>query len=442
MDTRDSKHNEELGRHQRVLDAYRAHPGAHDMPPAGLDAKLIALAASSINAASKAPQRATTFSDDAADGIKTLASKTSARSRRRRWPFALAASVATIGFAAILARTTFQSVPDEGAPIYQARSYETKSVAADQVPAADAPVADKAPTPLQEEMRNESRDQSASVAAMPPAVDKAKLSPAPAPDFERAAEQALGGLSAAPADAAPTPFDAGATNAADITKFGAEIDAAKSAADRAEPNIAQAPATASPALVPKPRPIVAAATSAPAASATPPEDSALEVQDMRSRRGDVDAAPIANMPADNAVAETAAAPLPASPAKANERGTVLTEEKPMPQASTEVQDTQTVQAKSAESAGLAKPAEPLMPRESTQSGASEPVDDAINAKKDEFATERQAGPANLHAKTYAAIRALRDQGQLLQAKAMLARFRKAYPQAVLPEDLRVLEKAK
>ena len=77
-----------------------------------------------------------------------------------------------------------------------------------------------------------------------------------------------------------------------------------------------------------------------------------------------------------------------------------------------------------------------------QGGASTPIDDAANPKRAELALDKRAGPLNLHEKTYVAIRALRDGGKLQQAQAMLARFKKAYPLAVVPADLKPLDEIK
>ena len=325
MDTRDSKSNNklgannELGRHQRVLDAYLAHAGGDSMPPAALDAKLIALAASSIKAASQAPAQYTLFTHSA-DGINAHASKTNTRSRRRRWPFALAASVATIGFAAILARTTFQDVGYDKA-VYQTPSYEAESVAADQAPSADAQISMETPAPIQEAMRDNGRAQAPSIAVMPPAE----------------------------------------------------------------------------------------ATAAPPPASPIPEVAELEVQTQRNRRSDVEVAPLVNAP-ENDVAETATA-APAASAKAYEPSAFATDATPVQQ---------TLSESPADSAELPQATAPLTRREAAQAGASAPQDDAANAK------------------TYAAIRALRDSGELAQAKAMLARFKKAYPLEILPDDLKAL----
>ena len=81
---------------------------------------------------------------------------------------------------------------------------------------------------------------------------------------------------------------------------------------------------------------------------------------------------------------------------------------------------------------------PMPPPETLQAGASGADDAPLDLKKDEFAPAGNA--QNPHEKTYAAIRALRESGELLQAKAMLARFKKAYPNVVLPNDLKALAK--
>ena len=336
MDTRDRKLNNELGRHQRVLDAYLAHAGGDSMPPAALDAKLIALAASSIKAASQAPAQYTLFTHSA-DGINAPASKTNTHSRRRRWPFALAASVATIGFAAILARTTFQDVGYDKA-VYQTPSYEAESVAADQAPSADAQISMETPAPIQEAMRDNGRAQAPSIAVMPPAE----------------------------------------------------------------------------------------ATAAPPPASPIPEVAELEVQTQRNRRSDVEVAPLVSVAPENDVAETATA-APAASAKAYEPSAFATDATPVPQ---------TLSESPADSAELPQATAPLTRREAAQAGASAPQDDAANAKKDEPAPDAQTDLE--HAKTYAAIRALRDSGELAQAKAMLARFKKAYPLEILPDDLKAL----
>jgi|GEM_PF-5264576 len=385
MDTRDPKANaskaaDELGRHQRVLDAYLAHSGSDPMPPPALDAKLLALAARAVNSTNTVPVGVeTNFASGDANGFRSI--KTNARARRRRWPFALAASVATIGFVAILARTNFQDTEGYGEPIYQASKYEVPGAAADQAPAA---------APLQEATLDSSREQSAA-ASMPGSADKAKMSQ------KRTIEQAIGRISAAPESPAPEPVDPETTDAAVA------------------------------------RPIVPAAASAPASMPAEESDLAvsklgtpsadLQAADTRSRRSSMDAAPAVNLAAENAVVETAEAPVPMS--KTIEQLAAAEEEKAASTASNKVQASQAPQA--------------TMRSEPAQSGASAPLDDAT--KKDEFAPDAQSDAANPHAKTYTAIRVLRDSGEVMKAGAMLARFQKAYPQVQLPEDLAALAKA-
>lgn len=433
--THDGKSSDDLGRHQRVLDAYLAHTGSDPLPPPGLDAKLLALATNSVKEMTRAPHRAENdVASTHSDGITFI--KTAARPRRRQWPFALAASVATLGFAAILARTTFQSRPDEGAPDYSTGRYEAKSVAQAQAPVAPAPAAAKLPAPPQqaapqlEESASTNRDQSASVAAMSPADDKAKLNVSADPEFERAAERALGRVPSAPESAVPMPLDSGSTSASAAAQPAAKLAPSKSDTGTAESAFAPpAPAATGSASTQAAADATVDAASIPAA-APPVEIAELDAPaaDTRSRRSNAQVAPIMTIPTQNGAAETAAAPM--SPAKTIERGAILAEAKPAPSAAPQVQ------------AAQAQPDLGLMQNEMPQGGASAPQADAANSKKDEFAPDPQAAPANQHAKTYAAIRALRDGGELVKAKAMLARFRKAYPQVTLPEDLKVLTKAK
>ena len=432
MNNRDakSKSNDDLGRHQRVLDAYLAHPGSEHLPPPGLDAKLIALAASSVKVTTSTQRAEASFARNEVDAIKDSAPKTSARARRRQWPFALAASVATIGFAAILARTTFHEAPDYGAPSYEAKSAASEQAQVDATAAVAARVASDAaaaasegpavakPSALQEESRLESRDQVASL------EDKAKLSGASEAEFERAAEQAFGRV-----PAAPEPVAAAAPGNSNVIVTGAvaadDNPVGSSTAGAAEKTLAEP----LPELNAAPAPIYEASP-APAASAPPAEVVELDMQaiDARGRRTDTGASAPST---EDGVAQTAAAPMPLAKASAT-GGIVVAEEKPAPRESPQPQTV------------------PAQPGASTRgelaiTGENTPVADAAvptNSKKDEFAADAQADSANAHTNAYAAIRALRDSGDLPKAKAMLARFKKVYPQVVLPEDLKVLEKVK
>ena len=442
MDTRGSKTNDpkssdDLGRHQRVLNAYLAHAGSDPLPPPGLDAKLLALATNSVKEMTRAPHRAEDdLTSPHSDRIGFI--NTPARPRRRQWPFALAASVATLGFAAILARTTFQNTPGDGAPDYPAGRYEAKSVAQQQAPVAASPaVAETAAppqqaAPQQEESMLANRDQAASVAAMSASDDKAKLSSASDPEFERAAERALGRVPSGPESAAPMPVDAGPTLAGAAAEPAGEVALSKSDTSSAESVLAPpAPALASESASTQASDQTMADSAASVPAAAPSADVTefdAPAADTRSRRGDAQAAPILAIPAQNGDAETAAAPM--LPAKPTERGAILPEAKPAPIASAPM-----TAAQAQPDLGLTRSGMP-------QGGASAPQADAANSKKDEFAPDPQGAPANLHAKTYAAIRALRDGGELDKAKAMLARFKKEYPRVVLPEDLKVLGKAK
>ena len=422
MDTRDPKTNasstnSELGRHQRVLDAYLAHTGGDPLPPPGLDVKLLALAASSVKVMTKAPHRAEKdFASTTASEISSI--KTDARSRRRHWPFALAASVATIGFATILARNGLLETPSyrDREPTNQAGRYEAKSVAQDQAPVATAPLAIETPTPLLEDGIAANRDQAVSVSAMAPAEDKAKLSSTSDAQFERAAERALGRVPPAPENAASTPADSGSTLAAAAAKSTPAVAVAKSEADRAKPASAPLPAVVS---VPASEEPVFDAAASPAPAALPPAEvsQAYTAEPPSRRRGATAAIPNVYIPAENDAAETVA------------------EEKPKPSAPTQAQAAQAAQAVEAQ------PGTTFERSEMPQAGAIAPIDDAANSKKDEFALDAR-GPPNLHEKTYVAIRALRDVGKLQQAKAMLARFRKAYPLEIVPADLKALEKIK
>ena len=314
MDTRESKNNaskgaDDLGRHQRVLDVYLAHAGDDAMPPPALDAKLLALAARAVNSTNTTSVE-TTFARSEVTGISSV--KSSTRSRRRRWPFALAASVASIGLVAILARTNFQDREGYGEPVYQAPSYEAKSVAADQIAAA---------APIQEETPDISRKQ-AEAQSMADTADKAKMS------SERTVEQAVGRLSAPPQMPAPHAVEHGTT-----------ADTAV-----ARPSV---PAVAS---APTPMPaeegdLTVSQLGAPSAE--------LEA-DMLSQRGGMDSAPAVNL-----AAESAEVPAPTS--EAIEQPAVTEEEKTASKASNEAQTSQAPQAS--------------MRMEPAQSGASKPLDD-------------------------------------------------------------------
>ena len=415
MDTRDPKThasgtNSELGRHQRVLDAYLAHAGGDPLPPPGLDAKLLALAASSVKVMTKAPHRAEKdVAATTASGISSI--KTKARTRRRHWPFALAASVATIGFAAILARNGLLETPSHREPSYQEGAYEAKSEAQYQTPAAIVPLAIETPTPLLEEGIAANGDQAISVSAMAPAEDKAKLSSTSDAQFERAAERALGRVPPAPENAASTPAASGPTLAAAAAKSTPPVAVAKAEADRVKPPSAPLPAVESARALEQP-PFDAAEIPAAAASPRAEVSQAQTAEPPSRRRDDTPAIPPVNVPAKNEVAETAA------------------EEKPKASAP--------IQAQTAE----AQPGAIFGRSEIPQAGAGAPLDDAAKSNKDEFALDTRAGQPNLHEKTYVAIRALRDGGKLQQAKAMLARFRKAYPLEAVPADLKALEEIK
>ena len=413
MDTRDTKTsasntNSELGRHQRVLDAYLAHSGSEPLPPPSLDAMLLALASRSVKAGSTGLTE-TDFTRIGAGLLNERLSKANKRSNRRRWPYALAASVATIGFAAILARTGLLEAP--GRPSYQTGSYEAKSVA--QVPAAvdaaagmaDATAVDaraaasEAPGRLSNTMPLENREQ---VAAAPPAGDdKAKQNTVADAEFEHRDASALGRVAAMQSDAPAVPepdFGAGSLDAAGAP---ADIAATTSGAESMEKAFAPPAAlSAEPALAAS-EPMLEASPSPAAMAATELAEVEVQGTGSRIRRAEFDtAAPVATTQAQSPVATAGA---PAAPPKPSADGdAAILEEKPAPVAETTI---------------------------------------LASSKKDEFAPGAKAEATNPHAKTFAAIRVLRDSGEIMQAKAMLARFVKAYPAAVLPADLKLLEKA-
>ena len=107
MDTKmpNAKLDPELVRYQKVLDAYHAFPGDSPEPPGSLDQRILMRAQTALAPAKPA--------------------KTSVL---RRWPIAIAASVATIGFAAILARHSLREPPPsfDSAPAMR-QSQETQS---------------------------------------------------------------------------------------------------------------------------------------------------------------------------------------------------------------------------------------------------------------------------------------------------------------------------
>lgn len=427
MDTLDPKSNAssttgELGRHQRVLDAYLAHSGNEPLPPPSLDAKLLALASSAVKAGSTGLTE-TDFTRIEAGLLNERLSKASTRSRRRHWPYALAASVATIGFAAILARTGLleapgSSQPKFNEPSYQASSYEAKSVAQEQASVdataamADATAADaqaaasEVPvTVLAEAMPLENREQVAPALAAA-SEDKAKQNSVADAEFEHSDGATRGRIAAAQSDApaASEPdFGAGSLAATAPDDVATTPGAARSLEKAFAPPAAVSAAV--PAITAASAPMLEASPSPTAMAATELAELDVQATDARNRRAEFDAAaPVESSQAQSAGASAdASANAPAAPPKPSaDGGAVVREEKPAPVA------------------------EPTI---------------SANSKKDEFAGDAQPGAVNPYAKTYAAIRALRDSGEILQAKAMLARFVKAYPAVVLPADLKLLEKA-
>ena len=386
MDTRDPKINaakaaDDLGRHQHVLDAYLAHAGDDALPPPALDAKLLALAAQAVNSQSKLPGHAEhNFARSGASEIKSGMS----RARRRRWPFALAASVATIGFAAILARTAFQDTSGYTDPTRPSPSYESKSAAVEQSAAA--------PSPFEQQARNDSHEQAPMVAAVPVDADKAKLS-------QRAPQQERGGSLTAPDISIPEPIDSSPIYA----------DAAP-----AQPIVAAAPS-----------PHAQLNTNSSELAASKLGIPSADLQEMRNQHRDAQA-PSASRAAENGIVDMPAAPMPM--AKSSAGISALADENTPSSASGEVETKQAPQAR--------------MRSEFAQPQANAPIVDAPRSNDDEFAPDAQADSTNPHAKSFAAIRALRDSGEVAKATAMLARFQKAYPQVPLPADLAALAKAK
>ena len=427
MDTRDPKSNAsgtngELGRHQRVLDAYLAHSGNEPLPPPSLDAKLLALASSAVKAGSTGLTE-TDFTRIGAGLLNERLRKANTRSSRRRWPYALAASVATIGFAAILARTGLLEAP--GQPSYQTGSYEAQSVAQEQAAVdaaaamADATATDaqaaasEAPGLPSDAIPLESREQITAAAAPSAAAseDKTKQNSVADAEFERSDRATRGRVAATQSNAvAPEPdFGASSLDAA----APADIAATTNTADSVEKAFAPpAAVSAEPALASAAEPRRDANSSPDAMAATELAEVLVQGSDARNRRAELDAAaPVESSQAQSASASadasaSAPASAPAAPPKASAdggsvTGAVVLEQKPAP--------------------------------------VAEPTTLA-NSKKDEFADAAQPGAVNSHAKAYAAIRALRDSGKTVSAQAMLARFVKAYPAVELPADLKVLEK--
>lgn len=221
----------ELARYQRVLDAYQAHPGEAPEPSGALDALILARAASALPAKTQLP--------------------------KRRWPMALAASVATIGFAALLTRHSLR----EPAPNYEsAPAMQESKAAAPALPSAsrqedavDGGAAKTLDAPEKSDAVTAEKRESAGLAK--PAEPIGALS-AGAPE-DRASDR-----SAQPAAQAAEP----APSLSEVVEEGAEQipEPKPMAASRAKRALAQpAPASAS---IPSMAPTPSVAAPAPAAS--------------------------------------------------------------------------------------------------------------------------------------------------------------------------------
>ncbi len=365
----------DLGRYQRVLDAYLAHPGADSEPPPALNAKLI-----------DAAQRALVQRPAAGRSSRLSAVEIDAEQRkfrpRRRWPMALAASVATIGFATMLARNSFQ---------------ETPSLAT--APAAVAPAAESSAVtdrPAIEMSKRVALDANAQTGSAPPIEAKTES----APEATRRAAHVAPPIVAPPAPSPPLPSPL-APSGAGLMRDAPEFDSPEFAGSNADAGInanaekiaAPSDALAAPAVAMPPPPAAPATppvVMAPAEPAFSPEsrDQALEeitVTGARIDRADEEdetASPILNIPQSIAAAN----------------------------ADQVLQDAAIADKKDA------------APRAAR--GAAPGAD--VGAAADQ------------HAKIYSTIRALHRRGKTAQAKAMLARFTKAYPEVVLPKDLQAL----
>lgn len=270
----------ELARYQRVLDAYQAHPGEAPEPSGALDARILARAASALPAKTQVP--------------------------KRRWPMALAASVATIGFAALLTRHSLR----EPAPNYESAPAMQESKAAAPAPpsasrqedAVDGGAAKTLDAPEKSDAVTAEKRESAGLAK--PAEPIGALS-AGAPE-DRASDR-----SAQPAAQAAEP----APSLSEVVEEGAEQipEPKPMAASRAKRALAQpAPASASiPSMAPTPS--VAAPAPAPPPQPPPPASPVQATTQFSTEGGDARA----GMRANNAARESADA-APQADAEATE----------------------------------------------------------------------------------------------------------------------------
>jgi hypothetical protein len=372
----------DIGRHGNVLTAYGAHPGPQPEPPPSLDAHVLLRAQAALASRSTSANNASITHVEPRLGS---ASRT-ARRRTKRWPLAFAASVASIGFAALVARQHFATET----PTYPAASYPQPSAApATPVIASSAPSGGPMPE----------------VAA--PAVTVAADMPAPLPD---AAPPAAATAPSVVASNAPVALAQDNAQAAEAKQeLAADIESVFPASPQESPT---AP----------PRDVSAPPADSLDKYAADPE----QLRGMLKRSAEAPEQITEPVRARESVStyESAAAPVSAMPA-------------PMPAADAR-QDSAEENALSGTGADAAVAAQPQTePQEQENSGALPPTPArrAAPAKQSTNGLPSGATAPEPHAKVFKAIRALLASGEREKAKAMLVRLLKAYPDAILPPDL-------
>ena len=361
----------ELARYQKVLDAYHAFPGDTPEPASSLDQSILARAQSAV-----APTKAA-----------------SSPSLLRRWPVAIAASVATIGFATILARHSLREPP----PSYDSAPAMRQEQSAPQMQPAAAP-------------QEEATGNSAGLGAATASSESVPKGEAPTEELAAKRESRSAPKPNAPALVSappPPPSEPMAEVAAQAADLAKPADSgtlhAKQAARREAPE--EAPEDAS-------------------AAEPVPVQSARAVQSMP--------APAASSVPMPMAAPAASTPMPASVAP-----------EPMPAAAMDAAPERS-EAKEALDTSVAD-------REIDVATDAAPSGDAYVEQAEE---KRDAAGGNEIGRStggalgltaidpdevfFERLRKLRERGELVQARALLREFQKANPDKVIPDDLRDL----
>jgi hypothetical protein len=406
VNTKTTDRDVELGRYQQVLNAYLAHPGADPTPPERLDASILALAHGAVSEAAAPLQQ------------KSLRT-------RRRWPYALAASLATIGFAALLARTTLRDSAPYERPAARTQVVQESAAAADVPPQADASAqADAAQAvpqvapPIPQPTDASSVPLDPNIAAQMAKNPSRSQTPAPDQRAENADKQ----------EQAAAKTDALAADADAMVDQGTLAEMPSAPAKNSESRIVRAelPAAATQAeagLATASAPAEVPAVSAPAV----PEPQATVESAESKRLEDVTMTGIRVRRAD---AETAQPALAVASERDTQAAPALTSPAPEP----------TLRSNSAPLLAGSNAEEELGRAGAMMTEATKPEPVADSAVDKTLEKKDAEASAQAHEKLFAEIRALRKRGDQQAARAMLERFIKAYPQVELPKDLQEFSK--